>query len=62
MNFFVAGLAAALATITSAAPSQNEAKRVTTPMVYLAGDSTMALGGGGAGTQGMSLILTRGFC
>ena len=62
MKSFVAGLAAALATIASAAPPQNEAKRATTPKVYLAGDSTMALGGGRAGTQGMSLILTRGFC
>jgi rhamnogalacturonan acetylesterase len=53
MKLLEAGLAAALATIASAAPAQNEAKRATTPKVYLAGDSTMALGGGGTGTQGM---------
>jgi uncharacterized membrane protein len=56
MNSFVAGLAAALATIASAAPAQNEAKLATAPKVYLAGDSTMALGGGGTGTQVMSLV------
>jgi hypothetical protein len=59
MKFLEAGLAAALATIASGAPAQNEAKRATTPKVYLAGDSTMALGGGGTGTQGMYLIYLR---
>jgi rhamnogalacturonan acetylesterase len=42
-----------LVAIAVAAPSSDIAKRAT-PHVYLAGDSTMALGGGGSGTQGNS--------
>jgi len=43
-------LPAVLASTAIASPTQPE-KRAT-PKVYLAGDSTMALGGGGSGTQG----------
>lgn len=47
----------ALAVAALAAPSK-EIKKRATPKVYLAGDSTMALGGGGTGTQGfIPLIL-----
>ena len=42
--------------IASAAPAGKDAKRAATPKVYLAGDSTMALGGGGAQTQGSTLL------
>ncbi|KAK4539270.1 hypothetical protein LTR36_000849 [Oleoguttula mirabilis] len=45
-------VAVALAATASAAPAARIAERATTPTVYLAGDSTMALGGGGTGTQG----------
>lgn len=41
----------ALAVAALAAPTKDIAKRAT-PKVYLAGDSTMALGGGGTETQG----------
>ena len=44
-------LSAALAATALAAPVEDIEKRAT-PKVYLAGDSTMALGGGGSGTQG----------
>lgn len=40
-----------LLSLAIAAPSEKRA----TPHVYLAGDSTMALGGGGSGTQGTVL-------
>jgi rhamnogalacturonan acetylesterase len=43
----------ALAATAIAAPAEDIEKRAT-PNVYLAGDSTMALGGGGTGTQGIS--------
>lgn len=46
-NFLVS---AAMAAISTASPAEIE--RRATPKVYLAGDSTMALGGGGSGTQG----------
>lgn len=39
-----------LMAVVTAAPAEVE-KRAT-PKLYLAGDSTMALGGGGSGTQG----------
>lgn len=54
MKSFSICLAAALATVASAAPVENCEERATTatPKVYLAGDSTMAQGGGGTGTQG----------
>ena len=48
-------VAALLATVASAAPAENQAKPAATPKVYLAGDSTMAIGGGGAETQGHQL-------
>jgi hypothetical protein len=32
-----------------------------TPTVYLAGDSTMAEGGGGSGTQGQKVVLLRSY-
>jgi len=40
------------ATLTLAAPADGRLSKRATPTVYLAGDSTMALGGGGTGTQG----------
>jgi rhamnogalacturonan acetylesterase len=43
MKIFAPFLVAALATQSWAVPT-----------LYLAGDSTMALGGGGSGTQGLS--------
>jgi rhamnogalacturonan acetylesterase len=54
MKSFSACFAAALATVAVAAPVENYEERATTatPKVYLAGDSTMALGGGGTGTEG----------
>jgi len=52
MKSFYATLSAALATLALAAPAEELSKR--TPTLYLAGDSTMALGGGGTGTQGNS--------
>lgn len=45
--------AAVSAVVALAAPAALVAERATTPTVYLAGDSTMAQGGGGTGTQGM---------
>lgn len=47
----------ALAAAALAAPAEHAEKRAT-PHVYLAGDSTMALGGGGTGTQGTSSLLS----
>jgi len=41
----------ALLSLTSAAPAEDIEKRAN-PTIYLAGDSTMALGGGGAKTNG----------
>lgn len=46
----------ALAVAALAAPAENVEKRAT-PYVYLAGDSTMALGGGGTRTQGWGVYL-----
>lgn len=48
MKSFYTALSATLATVALAAPAEKRA----TPIVYLVGDSTMALGGGGTGTQG----------
>lgn len=42
----------ALAVAALAAPAEDIEKRAT-PNVYLVGDSTMALGGGGTSTQGI---------
>ena len=44
-------LVLALVSTVVAAPSKH------TPTVYLAGDSTMAKGGGGSGTQGQKAVL-----
>ena len=53
MKPFYCVLSGALATVALAAPfDETLSERATTPKVYLAGDSTMALGGGGTGTQG----------
>jgi rhamnogalacturonan acetylesterase len=57
MKLFYLPLPALLAAIAVAAPSEEISKRAT-PNVYLAGDSTMALGGGGTGTQGSSTYCT----
>jgi rhamnogalacturonan acetylesterase len=63
MKSFSACFAAALATVAVAAPVENYEERTTTatPKVYLAGDSTMALGGGGTGTQGTLLSSPSSF-
>ena len=53
MKLFLVPLPVLLAAQAVAAPSEDISKRAT-PHVYLAGDSTMALGGGGTGTQGTS--------
>ena len=45
-------IAAACAAVSMAAPTAQVAERAVKPTVYLAGDSTMALGGGGSGTEG----------
>ena len=45
-------LFAALATLALAAPADETVSKRATPKVYLAGDSTMASGGGGTSTQG----------
>lgn len=55
MKSLVLYLAATLAELASAAPTELSLTKRATPTVYLAGDSTMALGGGGSGTQGTSL-------
>lgn len=41
-----------LASIALAVPVQGNVVRRAAPTVYLAGDSTMAKGGGGSGTDG----------
>ncbi|CZT12788.1 hypothetical protein WAI453_004831 [Rhynchosporium graminicola] len=46
----------ALLALASAAPSE-EIEMGTTPTIYLAGDSTMALGGGPRGTEGWGVFL-----
>jgi rhamnogalacturonan acetylesterase len=45
-----------LAVTAVTAPTEELEKRAT-PTVYLVGDSTMALGGGGTGTQGRPISL-----
>jgi rhamnogalacturonan acetylesterase len=55
MKSFIGGLA--LVTVALAVPAENDAKRAATPTVYLAGDSTMAVGGDGAQTQGIHILL-----
>ncbi|KAF1348577.1 Rhamnogalacturonan Acetylesterase [Delphinella strobiligena] len=40
------------ASLSASASALKWSKRATTPTLYMAGDSTMALGGGGTGTQG----------
>jgi len=56
MKLFLVPLPVLLAAQAVAAPSEDISKRAT-PHVYLAGDSTMALGGGGTGTQGWGVYL-----
>lgn len=46
----------ALATLAVAAPADDAISKRATPTVYLAGDSTMARGGGGSLTDGMSVF------
>lgn len=53
MFFRDVALAVGLASLVVASPT--EYSKRATPKVYLAGDSTMALGGGGSGTQGKFL-------
>ena len=59
MKSFSCVLSATLASLVLAAPPAHSiSERATTPKLYLAGDSTMALGGGGTGTQGPSPSIT----
>lgn len=51
MKYIVASSALALAASVVALPAGQVQKRAT-PTIYLAGDSTMAKAGGGAGTEG----------
>jgi len=57
MKSFYLPLSAVLATLSTAAPTDEVMAKRATPKVYLAGDSTMALGGGGTGTQGWGVYL-----
>ncbi|TVY16649.1 Rhamnogalacturonan acetylesterase, partial [Lachnellula arida] len=57
MKSFYLPLSAALATLSTASPTGEAITKRATPTVYLAGDSTMALGGGGTGTQGWGVYL-----
>jgi rhamnogalacturonan acetylesterase len=45
-------LSATLAGLSMAVPADRVMEKRATPTVYLAGDSTMAKGGGGTSTQG----------
>lgn len=56
MKAFYITIPALLAALASAAPAEEIEKRAT-PTIYMAGDSTMALGGGGSGTNGTYLSL-----
>ncbi|KAH6664574.1 carbohydrate esterase family 12 protein [Halenospora varia] len=56
MKSFQAAVYAALAGLALAAPVEEIEKRAT-PTLYLIGDSTMAKGGGGTGTQGWGVYL-----
>jgi len=51
-------LSSLLAGAALAAPAYGLSKRASVPTVYLIGDSTMALGGGGTGTQGQMRTYT----
>ena len=53
MKLSLTFLTATMAAVSSASPA-GLGKRAT-PKVYMAGDSTMALNGGGSGTQGTQL-------
>lgn len=47
----------AMASLAMAAPGRENMEKRATPTVYLVGDSTMALGGGGSGTQGWGVYV-----
>jgi len=51
-SFYQIPLSAVLATLALAAPADESPVKRATPKLYLAGDSTMAKGGGGSGTDG----------
>ncbi|MAD85518.1 MAG: hypothetical protein CL912_21370 [Deltaproteobacteria bacterium] len=55
MKAFYITFPALLAALASAAPAEEIEKRAT-PTIYMAGDSTMAVGGGGSGTNGKKLL------
>ncbi|TVY45563.1 Rhamnogalacturonan acetylesterase [Lachnellula occidentalis] len=57
MKSFYFPLSAALATLSIAFPTGEAITKRATPKVYLAGDSTMAKGGGGTGTEGWGVYL-----
>ncbi|TVY25853.1 Rhamnogalacturonan acetylesterase [Lachnellula hyalina] len=57
MKSFYLPLSAALATLSIALPTDEAITKRATPIVYLAGDSTMAKGGGGTGTEGWGVYL-----
>lgn len=49
-------LSASMATLATSAPADKVTEKRATPTVYLAGDSTMAKGGGGTSTEGLSRL------
>lgn len=57
MKLLSSTLIPALTSLALAAPADENLSKRATPNVYLAGDSTMALGGGGSGTQGWGVYL-----
>ncbi len=52
MKSSVACLSVALATLAVAAPTTDDVEKRSVPHLYLCGDSTMAVKGGGTGTEG----------
>lgn len=60
MKYSYTWLTVAAASSAMAVPVDENLGKRETPTVYLAGDSTMALGGGGSRTQGNFLIISQG--
>lgn len=58
MKSFSSRLVLALASLAIATPVEENILKRATPNVYLAGDSTMAKGGGGSGTDGTYPLLS----
>jgi len=57
MKYSYTWLTLAMASLAMAAPADENLEKRATPTVYLAGDSTMAKGGGGTGTEGWGVFL-----